>query len=197
MPAEPARPGIPSPAAPGSGAATRRGPGSLSAPRQPLRPCSLAGALSWSCRQQDAPAARAAERAWGSEVPTGQRGAPTHWAPEGAWGRGGGCTRGPVTPGVPGDLASHPASTSPAPARPLLLPGRRCPRALFPCIACPPWPGCRILRVVPANGRGHAGAGDSWHPRDGSVSLLSHHFTVLFFPWCCCAVCWKPAKSHD
>lgn len=67
-------------------------------------------------------------------------------------------------------LTSIPASDSPAPARPLLLPGRHSPWALLPCIACPPWSGCRIHRVVRAGAWGRAGAGDSWHPRDGSVS---------------------------
>lgn len=31
----------------------------------------------------------------------------------------------------------------------------------------------------------------------GAGALLSHHFAVLIFPWCRCAVCWKPVKNHD
>lgn len=67
----------------------------------------------------------------------------------------------------------------------LQLPGRHCPW-LFPAIAHPPWPSCGIpgwssLVLGPVRSR------DNWHPRDGVGALLSHHFTVLVFPWCCCA----------
>lgn len=75
-------------------------------------------------------------------------------------------------------LVSHPAAL-------LQLPGKRC-LWLFPAIAHPPWPSCGIpgwssLVLGPVRSR------DNWHPRDGVGALLNHHFTVLVFPWCCCA----------
>lgn len=106
-------------------------------------------------------------------MPAGWRGVSAHQVQEGA-GEGEEAACHPQGPGVP--PCQHHCS---------FQAGRRCPW-VFPAIAHPPRPSCSIpgwssLVLGPARSR------DSWHPRDRVGALLSHHFTVLIFPWCCCA----------
>lgn len=129
-------------------------------------------ALSRSYQQHNVPATRAVG-VWGSEVPAGWRGVPTLQEREGA-GEGEEAACHPQGPGVPPcqrycsfqAAGAAPGSFLPSPTHP--GPAGASPGGPHPCSA-------------PGRSR------DSWHPRDRVGALLSHHFTVLVFPWCCCA----------
>lgn len=68
---------------------------------------------------------------------------------------------------------------------------------------CPPGcPSCTAHPAVPAGWspavpRAMQERGAVATQGTGARALLSHHFAVLIFPWCRCAVCWKPVKNHD
>lgn len=107
-------------------------------------------------------------------MPPGWRGVPTHQGQEGTG-------EGDRLPATPEDLLSHPASTIAAPRQP----GRHGPGSFLPS---PTRPGSAVAAPGGLHWcSGPARSRDSWHPRDRVGALLSHHFAVLVFPWCCCA----------
>lgn len=156
----------PLPAAPRSGAATSRGP------EQEL-PAGGQGAQRAGCSTRTS--------LGHGEVP-GHRQAAGEPAPMRGLRDGWRLSSRARTPGDP-PVIQRPAQ--PAPLQPLLTHGcfqaGAAPPAVLPRAACPARP-CRW--VVPNDPWGRMGAGDSWHPRDGSVSpaessLCCSHFSMV------------------